>query len=46
VYTFLGMFSGRLKAHSWYAEKGLASHYGKNFEGRKPRVAGAFRQPT
>jgi hypothetical protein len=45
VYAFLGMFSGRLLPQSWYAEKALASHYGKEFSGKETASGGRF-SPT
>ena len=35
TYAFLGLFSDPLQADPWYSEKGLASHYGKEFQGKK-----------
>jgi rare lipoprotein A len=45
VYAFLGLLSGRLQADSWYAEKGLASHYGREFQGKKTASGERF-SPT
>jgi rare lipoprotein A len=45
VYVCLGMLSGRLQADPWYAEKGLASHYGKEFQGKKTASGERF-SPT
>ena len=35
VYTVLGLLSDGLQADPWHSEKGLASHYGKEFQGKK-----------
>lgn len=35
VYSVLGLLSDGLQADPWHSEKGLASHYGKEFQGKK-----------
>jgi rare lipoprotein A len=35
IYTFLGLLSVSTQAHPWYSEKGLASYYSKEFQGKK-----------
>jgi peptidoglycan lytic transglycosylase len=35
VYTVFGLLSYGLQADPWHSEKGLASHYGKEFQGKK-----------
>jgi rare lipoprotein A len=35
VYAILGLWSDRVQADPWYSEQGLASHYGKAFQGKK-----------
>ena len=35
MYTVLGLSSDGLQADPWHSEKGLASHYGKEFQGKK-----------
>lgn len=43
--AFLGLLSARLEADPWYSEKGLASHYGKEFQGKKTASGERF-SPT
>jgi hypothetical protein len=45
LYAVLGLLSVRVQADSWYAESGLVSYYGKEFQGKKLLVANAFRRP-
>jgi rare lipoprotein A len=45
TYAFLGLFSDPLQADPWYSEKGLASHYGKEFQGKKTASGERF-SPT
>lgn len=45
VYTILGLLSGAPQADPWYSEKGLASHYGKEFQGKKTASGERF-SPT
>jgi len=35
MYVVLGLVSDSLRADPWYSEKGLASHYGKELQGKK-----------
>ena len=35
VYAVFGLATGYPEADPWYSEKGLASHYGKEFQGKK-----------
>jgi len=35
VYAVFGLATGCPEADPWYSEKGLASHYGKEFQGKK-----------
>jgi rare lipoprotein A len=35
VYTVLGLLSNGLQADPWHSEKGMASHYGNEFQGKK-----------
>jgi rare lipoprotein A len=45
VCTVLGLFSHALQADPWYSEKGVASHYGKEFQGKKTASGERF-SPT
>jgi rare lipoprotein A len=35
VYTVLGLLSNGLQADPWHSEKGMASHYGNEFQGKE-----------
>jgi rare lipoprotein A len=35
VYAVLALLSTRVEADRWHSEKGMASHYGKEFQGKK-----------
>jgi rare lipoprotein A (peptidoglycan hydrolase) len=35
VYTVFGLLSDGLQADPWHSEKGMASHYGNEFQGKK-----------
>ena len=35
MYTVLGLLNEGLQADPWHSERGLASHYGKEFQGKK-----------
>jgi rare lipoprotein A len=35
VYTVFGLLSNGLQADPWHSEKGMASHYGNEFQGKK-----------
>jgi rare lipoprotein A len=41
-YALLGLLSGRVLADSWHSERGLASHYGKEFQGKKTASGDRF----
>jgi rare lipoprotein A len=42
--TVLGLLSDGLEAYPWHSEKGLASHYGNEFQGKKTASGERFSQ--
>lgn len=42
VYSVLGLLSDALQADPWHSEKGLASHYGKELQGKKTASSERF----
>jgi peptidoglycan lytic transglycosylase len=44
VYSLLYLLSTDIQADPWYSEKGLASHYGKEFQGKKTASGERFSQ--
>jgi peptidoglycan lytic transglycosylase len=44
VYTFMGLLSADIRADPWHSEEGLASHYGKEFQGKKTASGDRFSQ--
>jgi rare lipoprotein A len=44
VYTFIGLLSADIRADPWHSEEGLASHYGKEFQGKKTASGERFSQ--
>jgi len=44
AYAFIGLVSTAAQADPWHSEKGLASHYGKEFHGKKTASGERFSQ--
>jgi rare lipoprotein A len=44
VYAFVGLLIAAVQADPWHSEKGLASHYGKEFQGKKTASGERFSQ--
>jgi rare lipoprotein A len=45
MYAAIALLSSRVEADRWYSEKGMASHYGKEFQGKKTASGERF-SPT